>query len=306
MPSRMLISRMVAEQIVRGSLEQQIGRVRQAILSAKLFGEDVGTPHIVATFSEHVVVGTESGAFFKVRFESKDGGLKVAPPERLPVEVYDESKMPKLVDQKLESVVDAALRGEKVSAKALAEAAELVGFDMFPPAQMAKRVVMASEDVARPWRKMFRSHRAQIRQYVESALPGIAGGLPEKKFAPLYSGKIEVATPEHDLAVKAALESLANRLSKTVSEAAEVYSKFYIDESKARSPKDAVVAESFKHFVEDFIDDVRSIAEAVDDLRACEGSARELAWAHDSVVSKMEDIEVAAVFIEWTVKRSKK
>lgn len=308
MSTRKLIPRSVAEQMTRGSLEQTISRVREAVKTSKLFGENVGAPHLVATFPGYALVGTDEGKFFRVKFENtqSSGAVSLSEAESYPVQIFDESNMGKLIDQKADAVVESLMRGEKPSMRALSEMAELVSFDTVSPREQAKRIVATMENSERPWRKMFKENRSKIRQFIESDLADIRARLPKQtnKFAPLYSGATKAESAEYAPLAQSCLRARSERMEQIATQVGDVYSKFATQESKFRTPEGAATIESVRRFAEDFIEEAANLSEALDELSKSEGSVSDLGMACDAVLARMEDFEMAAAFINKTLKRA--
>lgn len=304
MSNRKLIPRTVVENLVRGSLEQKISRVREAVQTAKIFGESVGQQSLVATFPGYAVVGTGSGKFFRVRVEeSVEGAITLAAAEAIDVPVRDARQV---AAEKLESAIDTILKGGDAKA-ALLEAAELTGFDVMTPTEQARRVVAAVESKDRPWRAALKGHRSDMRKFVEAALPSIRARLPQDptKFSSLYSGGAVGSGKTEDFArvVRNDLSAYAGRLSEIATKVAEGYGSLATKEAAFRSPENAAVVESFRKFAEDFIEDVATVAGAVRELGESDAALPDLGFACDQVAGKMEDFELAAEFIGKTLKK---
>src|SRR5580698_3401014 len=124
MPLKISADNMVPTEAIRnlthGSFEHLSLRLDDAIAeNADLFlGGQKSKVARIATFKEHVIVGTADGRYFACPYRDDYGTISFAMPEALDVPVINSSNMTSYVSESLNEIVDALMTGNQENSRA--------------------------------------------------------------------------------------------------------------------------------------------------------------------------------------------
>jgi hypothetical protein len=289
--------------LVEGSFEHLGAALDEAV--AKNFSSLAKTDTKVsriATFKDHVVLGSDAGEYFNVKYENKSGEIVLSSAEKVDVPVVTPSNAAKSVKEFSLSAVDALMSEDaKSAAKRL-----LVLVDL----QEQKEVVDARDYVAeslatvasgRPWRQAFSTQQREIHRQVVDKLESIRESTLEAKYKALYeTDEIPEENFENYRGMATNdLGALADRL-RAVHEAVEAaylpfrdsLSKDELDES------DEDVLSHFCFFSEDLIEDLGEVRSLVADTIENEQCVMCLGQVYDTIAESLADYEIAGTFVQ--------
>lgn len=289
--------------IVEGSFEHLGASLDEAIAShlsslVKIDGEVTR----IATFKDHVVLGTDEGQYFSLKYENKNGEIVLSSPEEVEVPVVTSSNAAKSVKEFSLSAVDALMSEDaKSAAQRLLVLLDLQEQKQVVDARDYVAEAMAAVSSGRPWRQAFSSQAKEITRQVVDKLESIRESALEAKYSALYeSDEIpeenfenyrEMA--ENDLGV------LADRL-RVVHEAAEsAYLPFRDSLNKEElDENDQDVLSHFCFFSEDLIEDLGEVRSLVADTIENEQCVMCLGQVYDTIAESLANYEIAGAFVQ--------
>ena len=256
----------------------------------------------MATFDDHVVVGTSRGLYFSVKFEHNNGELKLLAPEKIDVPVVSSSNAAKSVKEFSLSAVDALMSENTTNAVgrilALADLQEQrqVSESRDYPGEAAAAVTSG-----RPWRQALSSQWKEISRQIVDKLESIRGGALEPKYKPMYESDL---IPEEEFesyrgAATNDLGVLADRL-RTLHEAVEsAYLTFRdsINKDELDEAEEDVLSH-FCFFSEDLMEDLGEIRSLVADTLENEQCVMCLGQVYDTIAESLTDCEIAGSFVQ--------
>jgi len=256
----------------------------------------------IATFGDHMIVGTSDGHYFNVKFESVNNLVTLSPPVKVDVPVVTTSNATKSVKEFSLSAVD-ALMSENTSG-AVGRILALV--DLQEQRQVSEARDYPGEAVAavssgRPWRQALASQWKEISRQVVDQLESIRGNTLEAKYKPMYESdeipeeKFESYRPlaEADLGVLAGrLQSLHEAVESAYLPFRDSLSKDDLDESEED------VLSHFCFFSEDLIEDLGEIRSLVADTLENEQCVMCLGQVYDTIAESLTDCEIAGSFVQ--------
>lgn len=298
-----LISAGEAEKITEGSLEQFMTSIDHQINdNSHLFTEskDDGVFRM-ATFGDHVVLGTASGTCYKVPFSENDGKVRFDESEKLDVNLVSRSNKEDYIKECTMSAVDALLSGRLDEAKEqILDIAHLPeGEDGEDRDYISEINNALDQDVL--WRDVYSKQYENIKEHLSDDLDRIISESLSPKYEALYKTE---EIPEENFEdyrgpVTKDLNSVIERLATFGKSVVESYFPFQESvDSANKSEEETEVIESFKEFAEDLIGNLHEVvdiaAEAVDN----EQCVMCLGQIYDSVAESVQEFEVAGNFVQ--------
>lgn len=256
----------------------------------------------MATFSDRMIVGTESGEYFNVKFENKDGEAILLAPEKMDVPVVSSSNAAKSVKEFSLSAVDALMAED--SQMAVGRLLALV--DLQEQQQVAEARDYPAEALAavasgRSWREAFVTQAKEITRQVVDKLESIRANALESKYKPMYeTDEIpEAKFEDYRPMAMTDLGVLSERL-RVVHEAAEsAYLPFRDSLSKEElDESEEEVLSHFCFFSEDLIQDLGEVRSLVADTIENEQCVMCLGQVYDAIAESLSDYEIAGSFVQ--------
>ena len=256
----------------------------------------------MATFEDHIIVGTSDGDYFNVKFEDKNGEIILDTPVHLDVPVVSASNAVKsLKDFSLDAVDSLMSEGMDAVIGKLLILADLQGQKQISEARDYPGEAMASVVSGRPWREAFASQANEITRQVVDKLESIRGNALESKYKPMYeSDEIPEEKFENYRSMALAdLEVLSNRLQAVHESAETAYLPFRDSLSEDEMDEaDEEVLSHFCFFSEDLIADLGEVRAIVADTVANEQCVMCLGQVYDTIVESLTDYEIAGSFVQ--------
>lgn len=289
--------------LVEGSHEHLGARLDEAIQKNRL-AFAVGNAEIsrIATFSDHMIVGTADGRYFNVKFENVNGSVTISPPAKVDVPVVTASNAVKSVKEFSLSAVDALMsEGSSGAVVRLLALADLQEQRQVSEARDYPGEAAAAVSSGRPWRQALSSQWKEISRQVVDQLESIRGNALEAKYKPMYeTDEIPEETfgnyrpmAEADLGVLAVrLQSLYEAVESAYLPFRESITKDDLDESEAD------VLSHFCLFSEDLIEDLGEIRSLVADTLENEQCVMCLGQVYDTIAESLTDCEIAGSFVQ--------
>lgn len=289
--------------LVEGSFDVLSARLEEAIENSRAFFTDKEEVEVgrVATFEDHVIVGTSDGCYFKASFTEKDGDISLLLPERLDVPIVEAKNALAYVNNFALGAVDALIRGDLTESKdrllALSKMQE--GIDR----QGLRDLVAEARyklGIDRPWRSVFREQRQMMDETIGDELQRIREASIRPIFAPLYDGTVE----EEDFPNyrDQAIESLQKVLARfeAVKDGVRLSYGPFAETAKAADCNDEErkTLEMFGTFSEDLATDAEAMCEHIAYAIESEECVMCLGQIHDLVAEGLYEYEIAGKFIE--------
>lgn len=295
------------QKLIEGSYEQLTAQLDLVVAeNRKLFvGESSDEVARLATFDSRAVVGTSSGKYFEVKFESKDGEIHLGEPLALEVPVISKKNADRYMREYTLSAVDAILAGSLDEACDHLSAVTTIqeSRQEEPSRDFAHELEHISDD-SRAWRRIYGEQADDIRRQVVDQLESISGNQLEAKYRPMYeTDEIpEEKFEDYREMVNGDLSSVAERLEQVQHGIEAKYLPFSESLARAEHPnEEREVLGHFCEFAEDLIDELQGVrglvAEAVQD----EECVMCLGQVYDSIAEALVDYEIAGAFVERMV-----
>lgn len=277
-------------------LDGAIQKNRQAFSAV---GADVSR---IATFEDHMIVGTSDGHYFNVKFESVNGSVNLSQPVKVEVPVVSSSNAAKSVKEFSLSAVDALMsEGTSGAVGRILALVDLQEQRQVSEARDYPGEAVAAVSAGRPWRQALAAQWGEISRQIVDQLESIRGGALEAKYKPMYESddipeeQFETYRPlaEADLNVLAGrLQSLHEAVESTYLPFRDSLSKDDLDESEED------VLSHFCFFSEDLIEDLGEIRSLVADTLENEQCVMCLGQVYDTIAESLTDCEIAGSFIQ--------
>lgn len=272
-----------------GSYEELLTSLDEAISNEKnqaMFGENA---ILFATYPKHVVVVNESGKFFSVDYENKNGVVKIGPAKKIDVSVLSESDV-------LSRAVDNFADG-----KSLKESLRsLVGncAKCNSPLQLVQEAIMVLFSGGRIFRSYLDEHKDTIGQFSWDADYGKLDLGVNPKFSVVYSDEISESSIEaHRKSVTENLIALEGRLQRKVVEVSEAFDEFQHRTVGTRDEEVDAMLSKFESFAGDYIDYLTEVANFVSNTIRRSECVACAAFVHDEVARRFSEIELGGRFV---------
>lgn len=291
------------QSLVEGSHEH-LGSALDALLqeSHSVFAKDDEEVTRMATFDDHVVVGTSAGDYFSVKFENNNGGLTLLAPEKIDVPVVSSTNATKSVKEFSLSAVDALMsENSKEAVGRLLILADLQEQRQVSEARDYPAEAEAAVTSSRPWREALSTQWKEISRQVVDKLESIRGNALEAKYKPLYETD---EIPEENFEsyrglAESDLAALAERLQVLHEAVESAYFPFRDSISKDElDESEADVLSHFCFFSEDLIEDLGEIRSLVADTIENEQCVMCLGQVYDTIAESLTDCEIAGSFVQ--------
>lgn len=293
----------VIRNLVEGSFEHLGASLDEAVAKnfASLSKVDADVNRI-ATFKDHMILGSATGEYFNVKYENKNGEIVLSACEKVEVPVVTPSNAAKSVKEFSLSAVDALMAEDaKGAAKRILALVDLQEQKQVVDARDYVAEAMAAVASGRPWRQAFSSQSKEITRQVVDKLESIRESSLEAKYKALYESD---EIPEENFEKYRSLAmndlgTLAERL-QVVHEAVEAaylpFSDSLTKEELDKSEED--VLSHFCFFSEDLIDDLGEVRSLVADTIENEECVMCLGQVYDTIAESMVDYEIAGAFVQ--------
>lgn len=256
----------------------------------------------IATFKDHVILGTPAGEYFNVKYENKNGEIVLSSCEKVDVPVVTPSNAAKSVKEFSLSAVDALMSEDaKAGAKRILFLVDLQEQKQVVNARDYVAEAMASVASGRPWRQALASQQKEIARQVVDKLESIRSSVLEAKYKALYESD---EIPEEDFEkfrtlAENDLATLAERL-RVLHEAVEgAYLPFKDSLTKEElDESDEDVLSHFCFFSEDLIEDLGEIRSLVADTIENEQCVMCLGQVYDTIAESLADYGIASAFVQ--------
>lgn len=299
MAKEKLIPAEAIENLMNGSYESLIGRIANSLGNSSLFEGVEAEKAVIATFADHVVVGTADGEYFKVKFEDRNGKVHFVSKEAVQVPVIDESNSSEYVRGYVMETVDAIISGDKDTVRDRLVA--LLNLESTSPSNYRdfSDIVVDLINKDRTWRSSYNENKSSICGVVGDLLEGIGSRKFESKYNKLFDSIPEEEFGIHAEDTTADLAIVADRL-ETIQTKAE--SSFYpfteLVCQVEHSEEDEFYLHQFADLSEDYLDDIHGLREHVAYALQNEKCIMCLGKIYDALAEALTDYEIAGSFIE--------
>lgn len=302
------VPRRVLEEISRGSHEQVVESVREAVeAEEELFGESGAA--LVATFKGFAVVATPSGKFWRARYEvapSGDAWIVESKPVSFPVVTketagsYVRGEARKLVDRFFSSGLTEDTRNH------LHDVVTALNSGISVTPEGAAGLVVGRLVEERSWRGYVNTFDQNLREFT-GIDPVKFEGKIKPRFSAILSGEYDSDKEGQYLGVvRGAVQEMIDHVGNIAAMTKSLLEGSYTLTKEWRGWRDAdsMVAE-FMEFVGDFADDVNGLKEDLDGYKDVMGEAslESIAAMYDEVAQRMREVELAGAIAEKFAKR---
>lgn len=295
------------EKLIEGSYEQLTARIDVAVAgNRELFvGQSSDDVARLATFNDRAIIGTSSGKYFEIKFESKDGEIQIGKPSPIEVPVITGGNAAQYMREYSLNAVDAILGGDlKEACEHLSTLSVIQESRQADPARDFAHELGHITDDTRPWRTIYREQAEDIRRQVVDQLESITGGQLEVKYKPMYeTDEIpEEAFEDYRGLVNADLTVASERLERVHHNIEATFLPFAESISQEEGSKEDVeVLSQFCSFAEDLIEELHGVRRLVADAVQNEECVMCLGQVYDLVAEAVTDYEIAGAFVERMV-----
>lgn len=119
--SDMYIRKDVLKALMKGSLEERIGRINEFVAkNQQLFlatEGDGNSANVIGTFGKHAIVGTSEAKVFRVEIAEGEDGMRIAKIEPVSVPMMNKESVDKYVGNMIDEMVDKFIASGKADAK---------------------------------------------------------------------------------------------------------------------------------------------------------------------------------------------
>lgn len=295
-----LIPANVLAEVTRGSLEDHVGKVIQAVEESharfeSATGDDL---NVLATFGSHVVVANGDGNVYRAAYQETGDDFTITQVEELDLPVIrDRKDGRRFVDRTAAEVVEAVVAGDFSSARdqirTLIESASLVS----PRDQLLelREHLSGLFDPDRPWRAFYSEDHERIQRLVWGTTGSALSYNPQARYQELYRNGLLEDAAEYGSAVEADVGVMAARLSKLWEQATEAWGE-YQSASQFKAGGVARSAEHFEAIASDYLVELKGLChlmtEAANDTDPDTIAAR--GWLYDQVARQYPQVEVTA------------
>jgi hypothetical protein len=288
--------------LIEGSHEHLGSALDEALMKSRsVFAKDAEVSRM-ATFSDHMIVGTSDGQYFSVKFEHKNGELVLLAPEKVDVPVVSTSNAAKSVKEFSLSVVDALMSENSNDAVGrLLVLADLQEQRQVSEARDYPAEAEAAVTSGRPWREALSTQWKEITRQVVDKLESIRENALEAKYKPLYETdeipeenfETYRSMAENDLGV---LSERLRALHEAVESAYFPFRDSLSNDELSESEKEVLA--HFCFFAEDLIEDFGEVRSLVADTIENEQCVMCLGQVYDTIAESLTDTEIAASFVQ--------
>lgn len=295
------------QRLVEGSYEQLTAQLDHAVAeNCELFvGQSGDEAARLATFDSRVIVGTSSGKYFEVKFESKDGEIHLGEPSPLEVPVINGKNADHYMREYTLSAVNAILAGSLTEAHDhLSTISTIQESRTEDPSRDYSHELEHIVGDDRVWRRVYGEQSDDIRRQVVDQLEGISASQPEAKYRPMYeTDEIpEERFEDYRQMVGEDLSIMSERLEQVQHGIEAKYLPFSESLEKSEHPEEerAVLGE-FCEFAEDLVGELQSVRRLIADAIQDEECVMCLGQVYDLVAEALVDYEIAGAFVERMV-----
>lgn len=298
--SENLVSASDLRRITHGSYEFKIGQQHDEFMEtiAERIGSSPEAIESVATYDDRLVVRS-GDTFYSVQLETADNGDRyVTLCTEEPVTVYDEATVGTLVENEVESAVDAYLKGDVSGAlRRISEIVSLVPSTEHGSHERAISTIECVLDRPRVWKSVMESRKDRITRFLVNQLEDLESAKLVPKFGSLYSGNLE----ESELSVYAEvvdtdLDYVTQRYAKLETTLAESIATAEEGAARARG-KGGEVVELYEKFATDLLDDVQSVNKFVNRVLPKLTTINYRGKLRDTLVERLHRYEIAGCFV---------
>lgn len=291
--------------LTQGSYETAVASVDEAVMEhAKLFGDSGESLTTLATFSEHLIVASEGGNFYRAKWSiEEDGSIVISDVEDIDVPVYEAGAMAVQVREEANRIVGLVMEGKVEEAGAeIGGLYKLVKSGVRLTAEGVEDLYQKQDFSEDDWFKATREQEKAMRGFL--GVEAMRIEVPQPRFESLLGEGVDDQAAEMQRgAVRAALAKLRDRFAamrQQLTLAREV--------NEGYQPRDGGDATS----VADFVDFVQGLDEALDTVStilsdavivAEDGCVKCLARVHDGLASQAYEWALAAAFSEKLARR---
>jgi hypothetical protein len=288
------------QRITAGSFEELTRKIESVVLaeSARFFG--AATPvRVIGTYSTHVVVLAEDGRSLRVRYETKDGLIKILGHEAVKAESATAEQKYDLLKSEAIQAARSLVKGDLAEAKTrLKDIVQLVDSrSIHKDAQLVDAMV-AFRRSDRPWKEAFNEKADTIRRLVLDEVSGINKDRIQPKFSSLNDGGVKASEIEkyRDLVIESIkkLDEHCGCLYKQVTDA--------VIAARAKGIHDPTV-KAYLTFADDLADDLRSTQKTASEALKRVTRTESLGKLHDALATDFGDRETASRYV---IKMSKR
>jgi len=295
-----LIPANVLAEVTRGSIEDYVGRVIQAVEDSHArFESETGQDlNVIATFNEHVVVANGDGNVYRASYQPAGDGFSITKvePVELPV-IRGRQDGRRFVERTASEAVEALVAGDFSSARdqirTLIEAAP-----MLAPVDQLRELrehLSGMFDQERPWRAFYAEDHERIQRLVWGTTGSAFSYTPQPRYQPLYRDGLLEDASEYASAVEADVGVMAERLEKLWEQTTEAWGE-YQSTGAFKASGIARPAEHFETIASDYLVELKALchlmSEAAKDNDPDTVAAR--GWLFDQVARQYPQVEVTA------------
>ena len=249
----------------------------------------------VATFRDKVVVGTNTGEYYSVKYEDTGDRIKFGTPEPMHVPVLDRTNTNDYVQEFTMKAVDSIIAGKMdvESLVALMNLKESIDDNMTDLTTIVTGI-LASDS---PWKSAYKVNYKTIRDHVGD----LDNTVIETKYSPLYDGTLEeekfamyLEPARRDLGVIFdRLTSVEEGVDASVGPFVES-----INRTKSTNSTDVETIKEFREFADGVVGEIHNLREHVKIAIEHEQCAMCLGQIHDAIANSLADYELAGAFVQ--------
>lgn len=277
-----LVSSRAIQNVVDGSYESVIEKVE------KQATEQYGGFHLIATFSNHVILANKRGSFIRCEYMvENDGTVKFGQREDVDVPVLRPKSTKDFASEIIDEAVDNLIEG-KVSEgrnhlRQLISSSEL--FDKDFVVQNALRGL--EEMHGAKWIGFLNENREKITRFLWGSK-----GTYIKKFGRTYEGQID----ESDILLKKKIDDDLNTVHEKIKEIrADI--KENVNKFKNEGISKETVFDNFGEFVFDYFEHLKSLCEIMEEINGA-NTYNDKACAFNFIVEQFSDIKLGGELIK--------
>lgn len=279
-----IVEESVLRDLQRGSLEESLTLIDSALSE---YGDKVcGVPVVpFATYKDRVVVLSEDGQFFNVKYRFEDSEIVFFDASSLKVDVMSEEDVTsRAVDDFYSGDLGKALRG-------LVEMRS--GIDL-PPVVMMERRLGSLFGAQRHWQRYLSSHRERFASYV-----GEGAERMDSEFAALHNGTLrEEDLEQHRREVMESLLGMEKKFSALLGSTEEAIKQFHRSSDAISRGDDVETMAQYEAFSSDYLDHLSDVCDLISETVAKDnGCVACAALVHDQLAQRFEDFWISGQFV---------
>lgn len=286
------------QKLTKGSFEHLSAKVEAAVKAEKARLFENSDAQVLGTYPTHLVVLTDSGKVFSVKYEENiEGAIRLMSATPMDATIYPRAAMPTFLRKEAKAVADLFRKGMVAEGnRRLSMLTKLVNDDTpFDESKVVENFA-ARFTKDRTWHKVVEARTGEVKQALGESFERIAANKLRAKFFKLYDGSLSEAELENyrglvvedlGLLVKR-VEAVRAQMTESVSKLREVVEKVPAQHQETLA--------AFESFVKDFADDLANLPRELDETMQGIDSVGARGELFDTVAEELLRYEVAGAF----------